>query len=313
MQKAICEHERESKIFDEKKAENYQISQEIILNICLFKPYFKKFLVLRKKEASENLVGIGLFCKSMKNYSKGNQIFKFDQIFTKIQNPYEIIHEESDNNQLLNEELIGLISKITCRKEDTKNALFPYFTTLTSVFRKNSNFFNTINQLTKCLISTFTDITLTISLIRKFEISPINDIKLTHSDKEIDLSSFFSQEYILSQNNNCESEEKIVGFILLYKFQKKRQNYIKFLLLDINSIQIIKAILQKLSDTNSNKIKGRTKSAQKSSKKDFQHIFDEIDDIYHFFYSFIDLYYDSPLIAGENSPFIQEILMKFFK
>ena len=81
-------------------------------------------------------------------------------------------------------------------------------------------------------------------------------------------------------------------------------------MIDLKSTNLVKSVCGKLTEINVIKLKGKNKSGQKSTKKEFSHILDEIDEAYHILPCFIDI--DINDLKGDTFNFLQDLFLKYY-
>ena len=307
---ALCDEEYQLK---EKKKENNQIRIDLLTYISLFKPFFKRFLILRSKDKAYNDSRV-IICNKKKvlGYLNGYNAqiqFKFDYIFSLYNNYNELPSSLNDVNDYLNDEVGNIIFQMTTKHEDSKSVFVTYLMNLEDSLNYNI-VLHFLNDLVLRLVSVLSDVSLTISLVSKNCFIGINNGQILTVDKNFDLRTLLKYDF-----RNTNIEEVIFGIMLNVKLKKnKTSSQLKVLLLDMNTLDLIKCIHVRLAEINNNKIKGKNvKSGQKIITKEFNHVIDEIDENFNYFPCFIDLDIQSNIIKGENNSFHSEILQKFYK
>ncbi len=288
----------------------------------MYKPYLKKFLIIRTDKDSyekmssdlskhETKVEICNRRRSLIISFKNNSVkASFDHIFSLLDSKFEIPHSTDDFDNLINEEILDIFSNIFTKNEEFKNICVTYIKPLSDIFIKNSKVFTLFNKMINKLATINTDIIVSFNLIRKGDISPINErIKVTN-DTQFDMSNLFNNDYILKSNKLTEDEEKVFGFTFYIKINKKKQCNVKFVVIDLKSTNLVKSVCGKLTEINVIKLKGKNKSGQKSTKKEFSHILDEIDEAYHILPCFIDI--DINDLKGDTFNFLQDLFLKYY-
>ena len=306
---------------NEKKKENNQIRVELLTKIVMFKPYFKRFLVLRSRETIENNNRLAI-CNKKKVLSfilgsNSQTQVKFDYILSLFNNFSEVPTLIQSANDYLNEEVVNILFRLTTKHDDSKSVCATYFKPIAEVFNKESMLFPLLNDLVVKLIAVFTEVDLTINLIGRQDFIPGNPqhLKIFPKDGSLNLSLMFNHEFILNAFNSFNNDDKIYGFILTVKLTKiKTSSCLKIIFVDLNSLEIVRCLLARLVDINNAKIKGKNfKSGQKIISKEYAHLVDEIDESFNYFPCFLDLDIGNRIFKGENITFLNEILLKYYK
>jgi len=227
-----------------------------------------------------------------------------------LDSKFDIPRSINDFDYLINEDILDIFSNIFTKNEEFKNICITYIKPLSDIFVYNSQVFTLFNKMINKLAAINTEINLSLSLHRKGDIYPVNErIKITN-ESQFDMSNLFNNDYILKLNKLTEDEEKVFGFTFHIKINKKRQFNVKFVVIDLKSINLVKSVCGKLTEINTIKIKGKNKSGQKSAKKEFSHILDEIDEAYHIFPCFVDI--DINNLKADTFNILQDLFIKYY-
>jgi hypothetical protein len=278
----------------EKKRENNKAKMELLSQMLVFKPYYKKFLIFRQSTSPNNQFKISKYRKNLTVSVEGiESSFKFDYIYSLIDNPYEEIKYCNDMIYL-NNEMISVFNNYTIQSNsssDRQDLLALYISNPIKVVDEivtfNTSIIDILDEVYKRL-DNINDYHITVKLITSESFYEF--LTITNEN----FKNIFEKAI---QDNLCMFKE-VIGFFFIIK-NNTTGCQIKVIYMSYEDCTRLPQLLMKFNEINSTKKKRLNSTKKKRTAKDIGYILDESEFIEtYYFASFIDIGQDD--LSAEN-------------
>jgi hypothetical protein len=264
---------------------------DILGNMLVLKPYFKKFLLLRKHKHPYSGFKVSRNRKNLTcKVDSTENCFKFDYISSLLDNPYEEVNVVNEN-ELLNSEAACIVNnyihKINEKGADGRDLLVLYISkelrsSDNTTLSFNTNIMHILNDVYKHLDSPEYQITAKLMTNDCFyDLPPVTESNFIEE---------LEKSMILAKGDDAKN---IIGLYFVLSNIKQSHNQVKLLYMSVNDCVRLPQILMKFNEINSTKKKKLQSSKKKKSSKDIGYILDETGFIStYYFATFIDIELD---------------------
>jgi hypothetical protein len=273
----------------EKQQDGYRVKMEILANMLVLKPYFKKFLILRKAE-DKSLQSYFKVPKTKKNLIITNEgietNIKFDHISSLVDNPYEEVNYLSEKDHL-NQETASILNNYILKVNavsEGRDLLILYIskpiTVVNNSLSYNTNLIEVLNEVYK-RIDNVIEYQITIKLITAD--SFLDLLTLTQGDLKAQIENTFQENLKLFED----------AFGLYFTIKNKNNNsQAKIIYISYEDTVRLPQLLMKLCEINMTKKKKQLSTKKKKIARDIGYILDESE--------FVDTYYFAAFIDIEQ-------------